>query len=137
MIGGAGHHPRRDLTFTIDAGPVLVPPSPGVAASVAGGFRIGSHNDCLLASQTDVGRFSEDAGARATEQDYIGLIGDLSPFGGERCNPADDPGAAPRTTCSDILREGARYNLAYLKPDYIGDCSTIRDRRRLLQRSGR
>ncbi|MDP5277541.1 DUF4832 domain-containing protein [Sphingomonas sp. DG1-23] len=82
------------------------------------GLRIGFHNDCFLASQTDVGTFSEDAKVRADEQDYIDRLGDLSPFGGETCNPADDPGAAPRTQCADILREGARYGLTYLNADY-------------------
>lgn len=81
-------------------------------------FRIGFHNDCFLASQTDVGTFSEDAATRAGEQDYVDRLGDVAPFGGETCNPADDPGAAPRTGCSDILREGARYNLTYLNADY-------------------
>ncbi len=80
--------------------------------------RIGFHNDCFLASRTDVGTFSEEAGPRAAEQDYIDRIGDVAPFGGETCNPADDPGAQPRTECSDILREGARYNLSYLNADY-------------------
>jgi hypothetical protein len=95
-----------------------VPGLPSVAASIGDGFRIGFHNDCFLASRTDVGTFGEDAGVRAAEQDYIDRLGDLAPFGGETCNPADDPGAAPRTTCVDILREGARYNLTYLNADY-------------------
>ncbi|TGX52549.1 DUF4832 domain-containing protein [Sphingomonas gei] len=94
------------------------PNLPGVAASIADGFRIGFHNDCFLASQTDVGTFSEDAKVRGAEQDYLDRLGDLAPFGGETCNPADDPGAAPRTTCADILREGAAYNLTYLNADY-------------------
>jgi len=82
------------------------------------GLRIGFHNDCFLASQTDVGTFSEDASTRTIEQNYIDRLGDLAPFGGETCNPADDPGAVPRTGCPDILREGARYGLTYLNADY-------------------
>lgn len=94
------------------------PQLPGPDAATPGGFRIGFHNDCFLASQTDVGTYSEDAGPRAAEQDYMDRLGDLAPFGGETCNPADDPGAVPRTNCADILREGARYNLTYLNADY-------------------
>lgn len=85
---------------------------------LAGGFRIGFHNDCFLASQTDVGTYSEEPRARATAQDHMDRLGDLAPFGGETCNPADDPGAAPRTSCPDIMGEGARYNLTYLNADY-------------------
>ncbi len=91
---------------------------PTPATAIARGFRIGFHNDCFLASQTDVGTFSEDAGTRTSEQAYLDRLGDVAPFGGETCNPADDPGAAPRTACADILREGARYNLTYLNADY-------------------
>jgi len=91
---------------------------PTPSTSIARGFRIGFHNDCFLASHTDVGTFSEDARTRAVEQAYLDRLGDVAPFGGETCNPADDPGAAPRTACSDILREGARYNLTYLNADY-------------------
>jgi hypothetical protein len=86
--------------------------------SAAGDFRIGFHNDCFLASQTDVGTFSDDAGMRAAEQNYVDRLGDVAPFGGETCNPADDVGAKPRTACADILGEGARYNLTYLNADY-------------------
>jgi len=84
----------------------------------AQGTRIGFHNDCFLASRTDVGTFSEDSAARADEQAFLDRLGDIAPFGGETCNPADDPGAAPRTSCADILAEGARYNLTYLNADY-------------------
>jgi Domain of unknown function (DUF4832) len=42
----------------------------------------------------------------------------LAPFGGETCNPADEKGATPRTTCADIETEGARYALTYLNDEY-------------------
>ncbi|MBB5712437.1 DUF4832 domain-containing protein [Sphingomonas xinjiangensis] len=94
------------------------PELPTPATTIAQGFRIGFHNDCFLASQTDVGTFSEDAGTRTAEHAYLDRLGEVAPFGGETCNPADDPGATPRTACADILREGARYNLTYLNADY-------------------
>jgi hypothetical protein len=42
----------------------------------------------------------------------------VSPFGGETCNPADDAGAQPRTTCADILGEGKQFSLTYLNSTY-------------------
>ena len=94
------------------------PRLPGPAGAEAAAWRIGFHNDCFLASQTDVGTYNEDAKVRAGEQDYNDRLGDIAPFGGETCNPADDPGAQPRTRCSDIQGEGARYNLTYLNDGY-------------------
>lgn len=84
----------------------------------ASGLRIGFHNDCFLASRTDVGTYDEDAGVRAAQQEHMARLGDVAPFGGETCNPADAPGAAPRTRCADVLGEGARYNLVYLNHGY-------------------
>ncbi len=94
------------------------PDLPNVTAALKDNFRIGFHNDCFMASQTDVGTYSEDAAQRAGEQKFTDALGDLAPFGGETCNPADDPGAIPRTACADIMSEGARYNLTYLNDGY-------------------
>jgi hypothetical protein len=94
------------------------PNPPGAAAAIKDNFRIGFHNDCFLASQTDVGTYSEDANVRAGQQQFTDTLGDAGPFGGETCNPADDPGALPRTACADIRAEGARYNLTYLNDGY-------------------
>ncbi|MGN6365981.1 DUF4832 domain-containing protein [Asticcacaulis taihuensis] len=94
------------------------PNPPGISAALKDNFRIGFHNDCFLASQTDVGTYSEDPATRADEQRFTDALGDAGPFGGETCNPADDPGAIPRTACTDILAEGARYNLTYLNDGY-------------------
>lgn len=82
------------------------------------GLRTGFHNDCFLASQTDVGTFPEDSAARDRMRSQIGAVTAVAPFGGETCNPADDPGATPRTSCADILREGAAFHLTYLNADY-------------------
>jgi hypothetical protein len=83
-----------------------------------GRVRTGFHNDCFLASQTDVGTYSEEAGERAQVQAHMAALTAVAPFGGETCNPADDPGAVARTDCADILREGARYHLTYLNAAY-------------------
>ncbi|MDV6330826.1 DUF4832 domain-containing protein [Asticcacaulis sp. 201] len=94
------------------------PHLPPLTAALSGAFRLGFHNDCFLASQTDVGTYDEEPALRAEQQTFTDELGDLGPFGGETCNPADDPNAKPRTACSDILSEGARYNLTYLNDDY-------------------
>ena len=94
------------------------PELPKLGAALDGAFRIGLHNDCFLASDTDVGTYDEDADLRARQRRYDDALGDLAPFGGETCNPADDPNPQPRTACADILGEGARYNLSYLNDGY-------------------
>ncbi|ESQ85098.1 hypothetical protein AEAC466_05150 [Asticcacaulis sp. AC466] len=94
------------------------PRLPPLTAALNGTFRFGFHNDCFLASQTDVGTYDEAPASRAEQQTFTDELGDLGPFGGETCNPADDPNAKPRTTCNDILSEGARYNLTYLNDGY-------------------
>lgn len=88
--------------------------------------RIGAHNDCFLASATDVGTYSENATVRQTERDYIASLSRVAPFGGETCNPADEQGAAPRTSCTDILSEGRQFNLTYLNNDYYRDIFHVR-----------
>lgn len=100
--------------YIMDWAPTL----PDMTAALNGSFRIGFHNDCFLASQTDVGTYSEDATIRAREQAYNDRLGDLAPFGGETCNPADAVNPTPRTSCEAILAEGAGYNLTYLNDSY-------------------
>jgi hypothetical protein len=94
------------------------PVMPSLRQTLAGGLRTGFHNDCFLASQTDVGTFPEEAQPREKLQARMAVLTALAPFGGETCNPADDPAAIPRTECADIRREGARYHLTYLNADY-------------------
>lgn len=81
--------------------------------------RIGLHNDCFLASPTDVGTYDENATTRTAEKNYIDALSDVAPFGGETCDPADDPNPVKRDTCNDILTEGRKYNLTYLNDGYF------------------
>ncbi len=92
--------------------------APSQAFSGIGQARIGLHNDCFLASATDVGTYSEDAATRARERDYVAAVSQSAPFGGETCNPADEPGAQVRGSCADILAEGRQFSLTYLNNDY-------------------
>lgn len=97
------------------------PTLPTLDAVLAGGYRIGLHNDCFLASATDVGTYDDNAALRTTQRSYTDQLGDLAPFGGETCDPADEESPTPRSTCADILAEGARYNLTYLNDEYFRD----------------
>ena len=81
-------------------------------------LRIGFHNDCFLASDTDVGTFSEDPEERADQREAMARLSANGPFGGETCNPLDDPTPSPRSDCADILREGALFGLTYLNAGY-------------------
>ncbi len=80
--------------------------------------RIGLHNDCFLASATDVGTYSDKAAERETERRYIAALSALAPFGAETCRPADAPGAVPRSDCKHILQEGRQFQLSYLNHAY-------------------
>ena len=77
--------------------------------------RIGIHNDCYLASIDDTGTYQPrrdqtiEAQRMFTRQHV-----QYTSFGGETCAPI----AQARTTCSDILREGKEFRLAYLNYDY-------------------
>lgn len=94
------------------------PKLPELGAALDGSFRTGFHNDCFLASDTDVGTYDDQPDPRDRQRKYTDALGDLAPFGGETCNPADDPNPRPRVTCADILIEGARFNVTYLNDGY-------------------
>jgi len=88
--------------------------------------RIGVHNDCFLASSTDVGTYSENPTIRQRERDYVAALSTTAPFGAETCNPADAVNPTPRTNCEDILREGRRFGLTYLNDSYYRDLFHVR-----------
>lgn len=83
--------------------------------------RIGVHNDCFMASATDVGTYSDNATTRQNERNYVAALSGVAPFGGETCNPADEANAVPRTSCADILGEGRQFGLTYLNDSYYRD----------------
>ncbi len=77
--------------------------------------RIGFHNDCFLSSEHDVGTY-EPPEQSATLRAFMREHTAVTASGGETCNQPEPVGA--RTTCADILREGADYHMAYLNRDY-------------------
>jgi len=79
--------------------------------------RVGSHNDCFLASVEDWGTWGR-LGLHTIEQDkqYIASNSLYSVVGGETCNV--NP---PRSSCTTALEELARFHYSYLNADYMLD----------------
>jgi hypothetical protein len=94
------------------------PQAPTVAFDGSAASRVGLHNDCFLASDTDVGTYSDDAMERTAQRNYVQALSRVAPFGGETCNPADDASAVPRSSCDAILAEGRQFGLTYLNDSY-------------------
>lgn len=94
------------------------PPGESGAFNGSAASRSGIHNDCFLASATDVGTFSDNAATRNQQRNYTMALAKVTPFGGETCNPADEAGAQPRTSCEAILSEGKQFSLTYLNGTY-------------------
>ena len=80
-----------------------------------GAVSTGLHNDCFMAGTDDVGTYfprdgrSTDVLRRFARNNSASQI-----FGGETCTPQ----SGARTSCTDILKEGAEYHLSYLNYDY-------------------
>jgi hypothetical protein len=93
--------------------------------------RTGHHNDCFLASETDLGTYPE--GEVETWKQYVADDTRFVPMGGETC--AAFP---PRTECESALAEMERLHVSYLNQDYHpdvidgwvdGECKEEMDRR--------
>lgn len=80
--------------------------------------RVALHNDCFLASPTDVGTYSDNPAERARQKAFVAQRTLGTVYGGETCNPKDDPQPQPRLSCEAILTEGRDANLTYLGDDY-------------------
>ena len=72
--------------------------------------RAGIHNDCFLAGPDDSGTFENP-----TSRPYAKTLTNQTAYGGETCENAGTP---VRSSCTDILKEGAEYHLAWLSGDY-------------------
>ncbi|MDX2009328.1 MAG: DUF4832 domain-containing protein [Myxococcaceae bacterium] len=110
--------PNRTVSFRYPADlRAWYPMAPSVEARLSGAApRVGFHNDCFMASPSDVGTYQ---GATAqTDRLLMQAFGQVGPIGGETCNPADDPNPMPRLGCAAIRSEGRAYGLTYLNADY-------------------
>ena len=76
--------------------------------------RVGHHNDCFLASDTDMGTYRRSS--LAADKAYISQIGRFTPVGGETCEP--NP---PRSSCATALQELAMLHFGDLNEDYHPD----------------
>jgi len=65
--------------------------------------RMGAHNDCFLASNTDWGTYPEGAQARAALRQYISDDNQFLPQGGETCNNNSE--AAPYVGCDNAVSD--------------------------------
>ena len=75
-----------------------------------GPARAGSNNDCFLAGPSDSGTYTDPS-----QRPYIMSLTAHAAFGGETCDDAETP---VRSTCPDILTEGAQYHLAWLNSQF-------------------
>jgi hypothetical protein len=73
--------------------------------------RIGHHNDCFLASSSDMGTYASPV---ATWEAYTGADTKYVPMGGETC------AVSSRTTCSTALAEMAANHWSFLNQAYLG-----------------
>ncbi len=78
--------------------------------------RMGAHNDCFLASNTDWGTYSEDESIRQAQKAYLHEDNRYLPQGGETCN--DNEEAQPYIHCEDALRELEYLRYSVLNRDY-------------------
>ncbi len=75
------------------------------------GARVGHHNDCFLATDTDMGTYSGES-----DREYLALDTLYAPMGGETCRPY-----APHSLCENALAEMARFHWSYINWDYHGE----------------
>lgn len=82
------------------------PSNPSAAASA----RIGFHNDCYLANDTDAHTFN---GLNDPMREYVKSMTRNTGFGGETCDNVSNP-EQRRITCEQALSEGAAYHKTWL-----------------------
>jgi hypothetical protein len=92
------------------------PLTPAQAHSGTPQARMGAHNDCFLASNTDWGTYPENEAAREALKNYLSLDNRYLPQGGETCNFGED--AQPYVGCTNVLSELVRLRYSTLNIDY-------------------
>jgi hypothetical protein len=75
--------------------------------------RIGHHNDCFLASDTDFGTYVDPI---EQWKDYIASDARFTPMGGETCNVD-----SPRSDCPSATAEMARLHTTFVNSEYQAD----------------
>jgi len=80
--------------------------------------KIGHHNDCVLASETDMGTYPSDN--IEFWKDYVVNDSKYAPVGGETCGIGEG-GEATLSSCSNALAEFKRLQYSYLNDAYHPD----------------
>jgi hypothetical protein len=75
--------------------------------------RIGHHNDCFLASETDSGTYGREDRSIAAEKSMVSSYGKHTPVGGETCQVNH-----PRSDCTSALAELQRLGFSELNLGY-------------------
>ena len=88
------------------------PLDPNDAFTNTDAARVGHHNDCFLASSTDIGTYADTT----VEYPYLHAETEFTPMGGETCAPN-----APRSDCPTALEEMALFHWSYLHTDWNPD----------------
>lgn len=86
------------------------PTAPDSVAVAADQARVGHHNDCFLASESDFGTFSSPLD---DWRNYLANDTQVVPMGGETCVVN-----APRTDCQEALADMAGFHFSYLNRQY-------------------
>ncbi len=73
--------------------------------------RVGHHNDCFLASETDEGTYDDDE--LSADYAYLDQETKYTPMGGETCAVN-----APRSLCPTAMQELAKFHWSYANVDY-------------------
>ena len=79
--------------------------------------RVGAHNDCFLASDTDWGTYSGDVQVREATKSYLETDNRYLPQGGETCNDGAD--ARPYIGCVNALGDLQRLRYSALNRGYL------------------
>lgn len=93
------------------------PLAPSEAYNGSDRSRVGAHNDCFLASDSDWGTYSDDAKIREATKSYLATDNRYLPQGGETCNDGAD--AKPYIGCVNALEDLQRLRYSALNRGYL------------------
>ncbi len=90
-------------------------PETAITAIASGDIRarIGHHNDCFLASDTDQGTYEREGATIDEEKAFIAAVTAYTPMGGETCQ--NNP---PRSECPTTLLEMERFHYTEINASY-------------------
>jgi hypothetical protein len=95
------------------------PLEPSEAHTGTNRARVGAHDDCFLASDTNWGTFPSDPTARDAMKTYLETDNRFLPQGGETCNVGAD--AQPYIGCENALKDLTRTRYTALNRGYHED----------------